>query len=78
MGWGDDLSDGIAIISRLGVLAVGDVVNLKSGSPLMTVMKLGEDGEVDVVWFAPHGTNRAKFPIACLVRGEPSSEVLEK
>jgi uncharacterized protein YodC (DUF2158 family) len=55
---------------------VGDVVQLRSGGPLMTVvfMALGPDGApmVDCIWFDKADKKEATFPAATL---EPVEQV---
>lgn len=46
-------------------LVVGDVVELKSGSPHMTVIEIGAD--VQVLWYTTEkGVQRERFPLAAL------------
>jgi uncharacterized protein YodC (DUF2158 family) len=52
--------------------AVGDVVRLKSGGPMMTVMDAEEDGEFWCLWFDPCGNKEGMdFPAACLTPAQP-------
>lgn len=45
---------------------VGDVVQIKSGGPFMTVVTVGTDGQIHVVWFNQDGSkfdvSRHHFP----------------
>lgn len=50
-----------------GRLAVGEVVQLKSGGPRMTVESIIGD-EVTCVWFAEMKQTHGTFPAATLVR----------
>jgi uncharacterized protein YodC (DUF2158 family) len=51
-----------------GRLKVGDVVNLNSGSPDLTVSAIGSEGtKADVSWIKESGeVAQSTFPIACL------------
>ena len=68
-------------------LKVGDVVKLKSGGPLMTVVRFTHDGDPLCTWFDYSGdaigggykypvaaTNAAAFPAACLDVYEPDNK----
>ncbi len=48
------------------VFAVGDVVELISGGPWMTVVYLAQTGEVGVAWFSGTTVGREVFPPAAL------------
>ena len=52
---------------------VGDIVQLKSGGPKMTVISVGPDS-IWATWFAGSKNERAKFPPVSLqaVKDEPS------
>jgi uncharacterized protein YodC (DUF2158 family) len=53
---------------------VGDTVYLKSGSPLLVVVKV-EHNDVHVRWYGgegmAEGMKQAQFPPACLTRKKP-------
>lgn len=49
------------------VAQVGDVVGLRSGSPLMTVEQI-DGSDVRVVWFIGDRVERALLPRAALVK----------
>jgi uncharacterized protein YodC (DUF2158 family) len=52
----------------------GDVVQLKSGGPAMTVEKLNETGEWACLWFvAGHDVKRSVFPEVSLQLYDPRS-----
>ena len=68
-------------------LKIGDVVKLKSGGPLMTVVRFTHDGDPLCTWFDYSGdaigggykypvaaTNAAAFPAACLDVYEPDNK----
>lgn len=50
------------------VIAVGDVVVLKSGGPEMTVcfVSRSDPTRIDVVWFADGKPDTASFSVACV------------
>lgn len=41
---------------------IGDVVELKSGGPPMTVSSIGDRGAVNTVWFTSTNTNAPSGP----------------
>jgi len=47
--------------------AIGDIVQLASGSPDMTVISLCPHGCVEVAWYDDNGMNIDVFPIAALI-----------
>lgn len=51
---------------------LGDVVVLRSGSPMMTVLNI-EDGQVTVCWFAGYRMRAAQCPEEALVLCPPPS-----
>lgn len=55
-------------------IAEGDVVELRSGGPSMSVQAVEEDGSVSTMWFDDNGTLRTgTFPISTLRQvDEPS------
>lgn len=52
---------------------VGDVVQLKSGSRLMTVEEIEEDNYVFCVWFEGNAVNRDRFPAVTLQKYKAGS-----
>lgn len=56
----------------------GDLVFLKSGSPLLTVEDIDIDGSVEVTWFHGGQCSVANFPEVCLTYDEPNLEGLGK
>ena len=48
-------------------LEVGDVVELKSGSPKMTIEEIDEE-EADVVWFVKTTEERSRYRLSSLQR----------
>lgn len=51
-------------------IKVNSLVELNSGGPIMTVVKISENDEVECIWFAnddSDGLSRATFPMACLL-----------
>lgn len=53
--------------------APGDVVQLKSGGPIMTVAFLGVDGDVNVTWFDKNEPKNGRYPPAVLTKYEAPS-----
>ena len=51
-------------------LKIGDVVQLKSGGPVMTVDSEGADGHLVCQWFEGSDVKKATFPIASLQAAE--------
>jgi len=47
---------------------VGDVVELKSGGPKMTVREVDEDGMVNASWFAGSKHEDGWFPVDTLAK----------
>ena len=45
---------------------VGDVVQLKSGGPEMTIEGIGDEGWADCVWFSGLEAKRESFPLDAL------------
>ena len=45
---------------------IGDIVQLKSGGPKMTVVSAPEGGKVWASWFAGAKSERAFYPMAAL------------
>ncbi len=52
----------------MNTFKIGDVVELNSGSPKMTIIKDNGDGTVDVSWSAPplEYINTQTYPVAAL------------
>ena len=48
-------------------LKVGDVVRLRSGAPVMTIVHLGNDNYADVSYFEENLSYRVSYPCAVLV-----------
>lgn len=54
-------------MSTKGTYAVGDLVVLKSGGPVMTVFEISPNGlHVNCNWFVGGKLNRGNFPMAIL------------
>ncbi len=47
---------------------VGDVVELKSGSPKMTFGGTGHRGDAIVIWFKDGNIMQSQIPLTCLQR----------
>ena len=47
-------------------LSIGDVVQLKSGGPIMTVVYVDSDGNIDCVWFDNTEKKTGSFPGAAV------------
>lgn len=61
-------------------LDVGDVVQLKSGGPQMTVVEVGESSDVKCMWFPDYKSESVRedhFPIDALkkVQGRSGTQV---
>jgi uncharacterized protein YodC (DUF2158 family) len=61
------------------VFAVGSVVQLNSGGPLMTVEELGMGAptkSVKCCWLGPESKNSANFIVECLRKIDPEAQVV--
>lgn len=47
--------------------SVGDVVQLRSGGPAMTVERIASDETVACTWIFSGKENRGEFPVKCLM-----------
>jgi len=52
----------------------GDIVQLKSGGPKMTVTRCGKDGEVYCTWFGGSKKESAAFPPQTLKLPDPEEK----
>ena len=50
---------------------IGDMVTLKSGSPVLTVTEIGEDGTTSVAWIDGIKIEEAAFPEVCFTPFSP-------
>ncbi len=57
------------------MFAVGDVVQLKSGGPRMTVLEV-EDGHVITTWFEESNARQGGFPFATVRKVDDGPSVL--
>jgi uncharacterized protein YodC (DUF2158 family) len=62
----------------MNTLKVGDVVQLKSGGPQMTVCKIDEEGiTINCCWFNGKKVEKADFPLETLeTEGKTQNSVL--
>jgi uncharacterized protein YodC (DUF2158 family) len=50
---------------------IGDVVELKSGGPAMTIIKIAAEDQVEATWFNDGGFDDITLPRAALKRRDP-------
>ena len=49
-------------------ISIGDTVQLKSGGPVMTVVYVDSDGNMDCAWFDGEEKKTGSFPAAAMDR----------